>query len=85
VKDKTKSKDKVAKKHHKLVAKAMTKALKKAPKNQIKLKELRKLVRAKTEKTMGKDEIKLAVQELLAKNKDSMSLLDGGKVVKLLV
>jgi hypothetical protein len=68
----------------KLVHKAMKKALKKAPKNKLRVKDLRKLVQNKME-DMGKDEIKFVVKEAIAKNKNSMALLEDGTVVKLLV
>ena len=80
-KTKTKSKTKPA---DKLVHKAMKKALKKAPKNKLRVKDLRKLLRKKME-DMGKDEIKFVIKETIAKNKNSMALLEDGTVVKLLV
>lgn len=80
-KTKTKTKTKPA---DKLVHKAIKKALKKAPKNKLRVKDLRKLVRKKME-DMGKDEIKFVIKEAIAKNKNSMALLEDGTVVKLLV
>ena len=82
---KTKSKPKAkSKSSNKLVHKAMRKALKKAPNHKLRVKDLRKLLRKKME-AIGKDEIKLFVGEAIANHKESMTLLDGGTFVKLLV
>jgi len=62
----------------------MKKALKKAPENKLRVKDLRKLVQKKME-DVGKDEIKVFVKKTIADNKDSMALLEDGTFVKLLV
>jgi len=59
--------------------------LKKALNKQLKVKELRKLIQAKTATdAIGKDGLKIVVKETIAQNKNSMVLLEDGKVVKLL-
>uniref|UniRef100_A0A7S4EKZ9 C3H1-type domain-containing protein n=1 Tax=Pseudo-nitzschia australis TaxID=44445 RepID=A0A7S4EKZ9_9STRA len=70
-------------KKDKTVFKAMRKALKKAPKKELRVKDLRKLIRSATDIT-GKDDLKIVVREAIANNKDSMMLLEDGKVVRLL-
>mmetsp|Transcript_21654 Transcript_21654/g.53716 ORF Transcript_21654/g.53716 Transcript_21654/m.53716 type:complete len:393 (-) Transcript_21654:842-2020(-) len=81
---KSKSKTAATKSSDKLVHKAMKKALKKAPENKLRVKDLRKLVQKKME-DVGKDEIKVFVKKTIADNKDSMALLEDGTFVKLLV
>jgi cell growth-regulating nucleolar protein len=66
------------------VAKAMRKALKKASSNQLKMKELRKLVKNKLDsedKEITKDDLKKAIKTAIAEEK---SLSIEGKTVKLL-
>lgn len=73
------------KKKKKKIAKAMTKALRKAPSNQMKMKKLRKLVKAKMEEKnlkLGKDELKRVMKDTIASSKDTMAA--DGEVVRLL-
>jgi hypothetical protein len=66
------------------VAKAMRKALKKASSNQLKMKELRKLVKNKLDsedKEVTKDDLKKAIKTAIAEEK---SISIEGKTVKLL-
>jgi len=66
------------------VAKAMTKVLQKAPSKQMKMKVLRKLVKAKIEEknlVLGKGELKKVMEETIASSKDTMAA--EGKVVRL--
>jgi hypothetical protein len=66
------------------VAKAMTKVLQKAPSKQMKMKVLRKLVKAKIEEknlVLGKGELKKVMEETIASTKYTMA--SEGKVVRL--
>jgi len=67
----------------KKVVKAMRKALKKAPSNQLKMKELRKLVKCKLDsedKEVTKDDVKKAIKTVIA---EENSISVDGKLVKL--
>lgn len=67
----------------KKVVKAMRKALKKAPSNQLKMKELRKLVKSKLDsedKEVTKGDVKKAIKAAVAEEK---SISFDGKLVKL--
>jgi cell growth-regulating nucleolar protein len=67
----------------KKVVKAMRKALKKAPSNQLRMKELRKLVKSKLDsedKEFTKDDLKKAIKTAVAEEK---SISFDGKLVKL--
>ena len=72
------------KKKKKKVAKAMTKALQKAPSKQMKMKKLRKLVKAKMEEknlVLGKEELKKVMRETIASSKDKIA--EEGEIVRL--
>jgi hypothetical protein len=70
----------------KLVRKAVKKALKKAPKHTLKVRKLQKLVRTKLDDdAFGKDDVKRLINQAIARDKDSMVLLENGKVVQLMM
>lgn len=72
-----------SKKEKKVVRKAIKKALKKSPKHQLKLKDLRKMLKVEkilTDKTQGKDEWKELIKEAILESKKSMEL-KGKRVV----
>jgi cell growth-regulating nucleolar protein len=69
---------------NKKIAKAMKKTLKKAPSKQLKVKELRKLVKKLLDSediTFSKDEIKIAIKQAISENK---SISSEGKLVKII-
>ncbi|KAL3902672.1 MAG: hypothetical protein SGARI_005729, partial [Bacillariaceae sp.] len=75
---------KTEQKDTKAVIKAMKKTLKKAPGRQLKMKELRNLVRAKivtNVATMDKDKLKIAISDAIAAHRDSFVV--EGKMVQL--
>ena len=68
----------------KIAIKAMKRALKKAPSKQLKMKELRKIVKNKLEssdESLNKDELKGFIKDIISENK---SISSEGKVVKLM-
>jgi cell growth-regulating nucleolar protein len=72
-----------SKAHKKIVSKAIKKALKKAPKHELKLKELRKMIKGEValkKSIKGKDEWKKIIKESILKSKKSMKL-EGKKVI----
>jgi len=70
----------------KKVHKAVSKFLKKAPQHQLKLKDLKKLVRKKLiDSSVEKDQLKSAFKKTIAKHKDSLVLVQDGTIIKLVV
>jgi len=80
---KNKSDKTTKKKSDKTAIKVLRKALKKAPKQQLKVRELRKLIESKMEAT-GKDKAKLLIRDTVASHKDQLVLVEEGKIVRLL-